>query len=175
MRPIVSYTRTAKFFHWIIAVAVIAMLTVGLSFSFMSDATASFWVPIHKSLGLTILILMILRLGWRIKHKPPMFPLSLPRWQRIAARTTHALLYICIICMVLIGWGVSSYGGHPVYFWGWFNVTWPVAKNKAVSSILAEAHEILGYVILGLILLHIAAAIKHHWINKDNVLKSMLP
>lgn len=153
----------------------LALLFLGY---FMGNFAAPFkWTLYmwHKSLGITVLVLMVLRLLWRWMHPVPEFPRLLPAWQKYAAFMMHYVLYLLLIIMPLSGWLMSSYGGHITRYFDWLNVTLPVTPHHVISEFYEEIHETLAVVIIAVLVIHIAAALKHHYINKDNVLKRMLP
>ncbi len=171
------YGSVSKFFHWIIALFVVIMLLVGLSFSFIDSKPAmSVLMKIHKSLGLTILLLMILRLIWRLFNVRPKLPSHLPYWQQRCAAWNHFLLYLTVILMTLSGWMMSTAGGHPTSFWWLFDINMPwVAKSKPLSHFAGDVHLWLAWIITALLVIHVLAAIQHHYIHKNNILKRILP
>lgn len=171
-----SYTRTAIGLHWLVALAIVASFGVGL---YMSDLPLSptklkiyAW---HKWAGVTIFLLACLRLAWRLTHRPPAPPPNTPAWQRIAAETTHRLLYVLIIIVPLSGWLMSSAKGFQTVYFGVLPLPDLLAKDKALGASLATLHETLNFIMAGLVLAHVAAALKHHWVDRNDVLKRMLP
>ncbi len=131
------------------------------------------WFNLHKSIGLTIALLIVLRLAWRIKHTPPALPAALPRWQARAAGINHFLLYAALLIQPLVGYLGSSFSGYPVkYFgisvpgWGW--------NSPPLKDFLSEVHLALAWLISALVLLHVAAAIAH-LVKRDGVFQRMLP
>ena len=170
------YGSVVKSFHWLIALLVIAMLIIGVSMGYIDNkALRSEVYAFHKSLGLTILGLMILRLFWRLGNPTPSLPSHLPAWQRFGARFSHVLLYLTIILMPISGICMSTAAGYPPKFFGLFTVAAPISKSKAISSFFADMHEVLAWIIVALLVVHILAALKHHFIHKDHVLRRMLP
>lgn len=178
-----QYGAVAKFLHWTIAAAVIAMLVIGWVMADMPNGTDKFvlfqW---HKSIGLTILVLSLFRLGWRLSHKAPPLPAAMPEWEKFAARATHILFYILIIGMPLSGWAIVSTSrlGIPTRFFGLFS--WPnlpilpgLADKEALNHLLGQGHGIAAYILAALAVLHAAAAHKHHWLDRDDVLTRMAP
>lgn len=170
-----EYGILTKILHWLLAVLIILMLLVGVA---MIYTTHSLWQKnlfmFHKSLGLTILVLMILRLLWRINNVAPGLPAHVRKWQRIVAHASHKLFYFLLILMPLDGWILSMSAGHPPSFFGLFMVPSFVPINKNVMRVAAIVHEALAWAILGLLIVHVLAAIKHHFIDKDDILKRML-
>jgi len=170
-----SYGSLTKTLHWLIAILIIAMLALGFLLESIPEHLRGFWVGLHKSVGLTLLLLMFIRLIWRFLNIQPLLPITVPAWEQLAARSVHVFLYLVLFAMPVTGLAMSSYGGHPVFFWGWFNAALPVAENKNLASTFFDAHSIIAWVIIALIVLHVAAALKHHFIEKNNVLRKMLP
>ncbi|MFD1950954.1 cytochrome b [Sphingomonas arantia] len=166
------YSSVAIAFHWTIAVLVIANLAIGL----LHDAlTGVQLMPIHKSIGITVLALSIARLMWRLAHPAPALPGDVPGWQRAVAHITHWALYALMILMPATGWWMVSAGArkYPLDWFGLFPVPFlPVTSGGDISN---EAHELLGWAMLALVVLHVAAALKHHFVDRDTVLVRMLP
>jgi cytochrome b561 len=176
----VRYTKTAVALHWLIALAIIGMLILGWSlddFAPENRGAAFMW---HKSIGLCILLLSLLRLIWRLTHRAPAYPNTMPRWQQGAAHAVHVLLYTLMIAMPLSGWAMSSAGGHPVSFFGFF--PWPdmpvlsgLDNHKAIAHALDQFHVTAAYVLAVLVGGHAAAALWHHFFQRDDVLLRMAP
>ena len=170
-----TYGSVAKFFHWLIAVLVFIMLAAGVSFNYLpKGAFFSALMFIHKSTGVTILGLIILRLLWRWMNPLPNLPLSMPLWQKYAARSVHFLFYLLLIAMPITGIVMTLAAGYGVPFWGIATIHWDsIPKYKPLSHLMADWHEYLAWTIVAFITLHTLAALKHHFIDKDNVLKRM--
>lgn len=128
----------------------------------------------HKSVGMTVLILAIARLLWRFRTGVPALPKTIPKWQMRASGATHWALYLALFAMPLTGWLMSSASAYSVSWFGLF--TWPdlIAPDKDLRGLFANMHDIAGKVLAAIALLHIAAALKHHWKDKDDVLKRMM-
>lgn len=183
-----DYTATAKALHWIIAVLVIALLGLGL---FMTRGTQSLQLKfelyqLHKSLGITVLALMILRVFWRLFVLPPAMPPHMPGRERAAAHGAHILLYTLLIAMPLSGWAMISAALPPFNFPTvlYKTVAWPhfpfieeltLERKKTVEPALKTMHSALGWALGALIVLHIAAALRHGLFLKDGVMSRMLP
>lgn len=190
------YSRVAIIIHWLIALLLAWNIWVGW---WMTDnlenpsAAASVFkaYQFHKSLGLTVLVLTLLRLIWRLTHRPPALPAHMPGWERLAARAGHAGLYLLMIALPLTGWLYVSAGWNadrgvpfpvPTIWFGFFE--WPhipglqtlpdPARGSAAGAAM-EAHELLVWIAIALVVLHVAAALKHHIIDRDDVLTRMLP
>ena len=170
------YDRVAMVLHW--TIAVLALFQIGLGW-WMLDLPKSppglraGWFNVHKSIGMTIGLLMLARLGWRLSHVAPALPASLPRWQARAARLSHGLLYAALIAQPLVGYLGSSFTRYPIkYFgvtlphWGW--------DAPALKQVCSNVHFALACLISVLIVLHVAAALKH-FLARDGVFQRMWP
>lgn len=168
------YSRGAIAFHWIIAVAIIGNLIVGLFHDWLPRAWGV--MPIHKAMGITILALSIARLAWRLAHTPPPLPLGMPRWEVVAAKSTHWLFYALMIALPVTGWMMSSTGTppRPLNWFGLFPIPY-LPISKAAGDFGHDAHTVLGYAMAALVVLHIAAALRHHLILRDSTLVRMAP
>jgi len=159
--------------HWIMAILIIALLILGLYMTTLPVGLQKLrlygW---HKELGVLALAFVIVRILWRISNITP--KLDLAKWEVIAARMTHFTFYLLMLALPLTGWMMSSAAGLPVSFFGLFVLPDLVSPNEALRIIFQETHEWLAYAMIALICLHVAAALKHHFINKDNILRRML-
>ena len=174
------YTRTAIALHWVLGIALIGLFGFGLYMTGLpfSPQRLKFY-NWHKWVGVTILALSVLRLLWRLTHRPPALPAAvenaMPRWQKLAHHGTHHLLYLLFFAVPLIGWAYSSAAGFPIVFLG----LWQLPDFVPVSKELAEAikpwHQYTAFAMAGLVVLHVAAALKHQIIDRDGLLKRMLP
>lgn len=172
--PLVSYTRTAVAFHWLIAALIVCSFTLGWV---MTDLAVS---PLklrmyswHKWVGITILGLAALRGIWRLAHPAPPF-LPMPGWQRISAHILHGALYVLMFALPLSGWTYSNAAGYPIVYLGLWPLPNLVAKDKALAQTLLQVHETLGWVLLGVLALHVLAALKHHFFDRDDTLRRMM-
>ena len=160
--------------HWIMAILIIALLILGLYMTSLPVGLQKLklygW---HKELGVLALALVMLRILWRMSNITP--ALLLPKWEVIAARMTHLTFYFLMISLPLTGWMMSSAAGLPVSFFGLFVLPDLVSPNENLRMILQVSHEWLGYAMIAFICLHVAAALKHHFINKDDILRRMFP
>ncbi|HEY2417669.1 MAG TPA: cytochrome b [Steroidobacteraceae bacterium] len=168
------YTRTAVVFHWLIALLITAGFSLG---AYMVDLHISprklRLYNYHKWIGITILGLVLLRSLWRLTHKPPPEE-PMPRWQAHAARFTHGLLYALMIVTPIFGWLYSSASGYSVVYLKLWQLPDLVHKNKDLAKVLVEIHGDLAWALLWVVVLHAAAAFKHHFIDHDATLKRML-
>jgi cytochrome b561 len=170
---LVKYNGIARTLHWLIAIGIIAALILGLNHDAWKTTP---WMPgVHKSLGLTVLALSLVRLGWRFTHTPPALPSSMPGWQAALAKATHWLFYIMMIGVPLSGWIFSSSGPYPLNWFGLFDIPkLAVEKGSMLAEATHEGHEIMGKLFIPLLALHILAAFYHHFRLKDGVLRRML-
>ena len=170
------YGAVAKGFHWAMAVLILGMLAMGL---YMADLPLGLqkltYYGWHKEWGVVVLIFALLRLGWKITQMSPTLPSSLGRLSVCAAKAGHALLYGMMLAMPISGWLMSSAAGFPVSVFGWFTLPVLMAPDDSARKILAEVHEYLAFGLMALIAGHILAALMHHYLYKDNVLRRMLP
>lgn len=177
------YNAVAKFFHWLIALAIIGMLALGWTMAddeLVKGPLRFSLFQWHKSIGITILLLSLLRLGWRLMNPPPAFPATMPSWERWAAHGTHFLFYALMIGLPLTGWLLVSASPYKTELFGL--VALPnlpfiadMPDKKAFGEIAEDCHGALASITLGLLLLHIAAAWKHHLFERDDVLLRMAP
>jgi len=169
------YTNPAIFFHWIIA-ALIAM-QIGLGWYMMSveDDPRSAWLfRLHISIGITATALVALRILWRLKHTPAALPESLPAWQVQASRHTHKLLYLLMVLMPFTGYLGASFSGEGVAFFGLQTPVW-ASKNDMLKELFFTIHSWTAWILVAAIVLHLLAAFKHLWIERDGVFHRMWP
>lgn len=171
-----GYTATAIALHWLIALGIFGTFSLGL---YMHDLPLSptklRLYSYHKWAGVTIFLLALLRLGWRASHPPPPLPDRLPQWQRVAAHATHHLLYLSIIAIPLTGWLMSSAKGFQTVWFGVLPLPDLLDKDKDLGDALALVHMSLNLGMAALVVVHVGAAVKHHVIDRDEVLARMLP
>lgn len=175
LSPTARYSAVSKALHWVIALLAFTQLAMGKLFEVEADEGDGLfgW---HTALGLLVLALMIVRLGWRLTHAVPGLPPGTPGWQQVAARGTHIAFYALLIALPLSGWLLTSVEGDPVSFFGWFGVPpLPVPGGEASEDLIEETHEVLGNVLLVLAGIHVLAGLKHHYIDRDDVLRRMMP
>lgn len=165
----------AKFFHWITALAILVNGAWGLLMTDMTPSMTKISVYAwHKSIGLTVLALFLLRLLWRAVDRRPKDEPG-PRWQQLAAHAVHGVLYLMIAALPLTGWWFNSLRGFPLQYFKLFNLPAIAAKNEDLAKVAHEAHELLFWALLLVLVAHVGAAIKHHVFDNDNVLRRMLP
>lgn len=171
-----SYGSMAKFFHWTSSILIICLLIVGAIMGDLSKTLKPTVYNVHKLIGLAVLVLVLLRLLWRFSNTSPTLSDEFPRWMRLAAYVSHRLLYLLIVIMPVSGWVMSSAAGpqyHPHLFGVSFGL--PIATSKAIASAAKEVHEIAAWCLFGLLLVHISAALYHHFVRQDGILQRMLP
>ena len=166
----------AQFLHWLIVVLIITQATLALmAYELPLGMKKLAMLARHKSIGITILGLAILRLAWRWTNPTPALPPTLKPYELQLARLTHALLYLLLFVLPLSGWMMSSARGFPVSWFGFFQLPDLVPKSKPLYEALILTHRVLACLLGALATLHAAAALKHHYMLKDDVLRRMLP
>ena len=172
----VRYTSTAIVMHWTVAVLIVVSVSIGLYMVELKlSPTKLKLYSWHKWVGISIFLLVVARLLWRALNPPPPLPATMPKWQHTAAHLSHWLLYALLICIPISGWLMSSAAGVPVVYFGVLPLPDLVEKNKEVFETLKSLHEALAFTMVGLVALHVAAAVKHHVVDRDDVLHRMLP
>lgn len=174
-----TYSRTAIALHWAIAALVLATIPLGWFGATYETEIAQSATNAHKSIGILILTLTLARVAWRLSHKPPALPETMAPALRWVAKITHVLFYTLLLVLPLSGWWMSSAvpdpGRHEFGF-GFFNVPFlPVPRGWPSAGPAHFIHTNLAWLMIGLVLLHIGAALKHQFIDKDNILARMLP
>ncbi|WP_430391320.1 cytochrome b [Dyella sp. 20L07] len=165
----------AKFFHWITALAILGNGVFGLLMDLASSPMQKInWLALHKSIGLTVLALLLLRLLWRAADRRPREDPA-PRWQQLAAHAVHGVLYLLIAALPLSGWWFNSVTGKPLQFFKLFNLPALSAANPDLRHLSHSIHENLFWFLVIVLVLHVGGALKHHLIDRDNTLLRMLP
>jgi cytochrome b561 len=170
------YSAVAQGFHWLIAALIVTQFTLGWVADDLPLGLHKLAVLArHKSFGMTVLMLAVLRLLWRIGHRPPELPAGMSKVERLLAKGTHIFFYVLLFVMPLTGWMMSSAKNYSVSWFGRF--TWPdlIGKNEQAFDLLRMTHRSLSWLLFAVATLHILAALKHHFWNKDDVLTRMLP
>lgn len=179
MTETASYTAVAKFLHWLIALIIIVQIPAGMIMHSLEFSDTKFTMyQLHKSFGLTVLALSLVRLGWRLTHKAPPLPPHMTTSERVLARITHVAFYVLIIGIPLTGWLMvsASTTGIPTKLFFVVPIPHlPVPVGEAGAEFWAGVHELLAKATIGLLVLHIGAALKHHLRDRDDVLLRMLP
>jgi cytochrome b561 len=173
--PPVNYTPTARLLHWLTAALVVTMIVVGIVMTNMGDGpTKDFLYHLHRSVGLVVLVVVLVRLVYRLTHPVPPLPADFPDILKLAARANHWAFYVLLIIQPLIGWIATSAYRAPIRFFWLFEVPpiWP--ENRALSEQLFAVHAVIGVTLAVLIAIHVAAALYHHFIRRDEVLLRMV-
>ena len=172
----IRYTPPARLLHWLMAALLIGLLALGF---YMSDLPLSpeklqlyAW---HKWAGVTAFLLALVRLAWRASHRPPALPAQMPPLERLAAHLGHWGLYALMLAIPLSGWLMSSAKGFQTVWFGVLPLPDLLAKDKALGNLLETVHVVLNYTLIAVLLGHVGAALKHHFIDRDDVLTRMLP
>ncbi len=174
------YDPIAMVLHWVLGLALIGMVAMGV---YMADLPFSpqrlklyNW---HKWAGVTILALSTLRLVWRLTHRPPLLPAAvtrnMPHWQHLAHQGTLYGMYALFFAVPLIGWAYSSAAGFPIVVFGVLPLPDLVHADKALAELIKPWHQISAFSMMGLVLLHVGAALKHQFVNRDGLITRMLP
>lgn len=170
------YNPAAVALHWLSALLIVAGATLGLSMVELPLGRQKLqWYAWHKWIGITVFLLTCIRLAWRLRHPAPVQLPGIPRWQRDAARIAHVALYALLLAIPLSGWLYSSAAGVQVVYLGLFPLPNVVPKDKALATALRLTHVALNFTLLVLVCVHSAAALWHHFVDRDAVLKRMLP
>lgn len=170
---ITAYALLAKLLHWTLAILLVGMVALGWYMTAIEDDPGSFWFfNLHKSIGLLIAALVLLRLVWRLGHRPADLPASVPPWQARASRATHRLLYAAMVAMPAFGIIGSLLSKNGIVFFG---ATLPrvFTANHDLAEIFYGAHSITAWLLVGLVALHVSAGLKHLLVNRDGVFQRM--
>lgn len=170
------YTGVAIGLHWLMAIVLIGLFALGL---YMHELPLSpeklklyAW---HKWAGVCVALLAVARMGWRLGHRPPPLPIGMMRIEKIIAHAGHHTLYLLMFAIPLSGWTMSSAKGFQTVLFGILPLPDLVGKDKALGDLLQTVHWGLNMLLAAVVLGHVAAAMKHHFIEKDGVLLRMLP
>lgn len=173
--PVHRYTTPAITLHWLLAVMIVGSFAFGLYMTSLPFSPARLkYYNWHKWAGIVILTLSAVRLLWRLTHRPPPEP-TMPAWQRGAAHAVHGALYLLFFAVPLVGWAYSSAAGFPIVVFGLLPLPDFVPVDKALAEALKPWHGWLAYTLAAVVVLHVAAALKHQWIDRDRLLARMWP
>lgn len=176
----IRYGTTAITLHWVLGLALVSLFLVGLymtSLPFSPQRLKLYnW---HKWAGVTLLSLSVLRLLWRLRRRTPALPVevqaAMPRWQQVAHHGTHHLMYALFLIVPLVGWAYSSAAGFPIVFLGMLPLPNFVPVDPGLAELIKPWHQITAYALAALVVLHVAAVLKHQLIDRDGLLWRMLP
>ncbi len=163
----------ARLLHWTMAALILAMLFIGAGMVSTASGRYPALLAWHRPIGIAILVLALVRLGFRLTHRPPPLPGDLPDWQKAAATASHWLLYALMIAMPLIGWAMQSTGGYPVQLTKTLVLPPILPYDIQLYGLLRRLHGLLAYAFFLLILGHLGAALSHALIRRDGVFQSM--
>ncbi|MBI3561330.1 MAG: cytochrome b [Gammaproteobacteria bacterium] len=170
------YTTTAISLHWLIALLIFAGWGLGFYMADLPLSPAKLrYFSWHKWIGVTVFLLAMIRVAWLATHAAPRLPNAISPWQARTARVSHSALYLLMFAIPVSGWLMSSAKGVQTIYFGILPIPNLIGKDKALGQILSDVHESLAYVLAALVVVHIAAALKHHFIEQDGVLKRMIP
>ena len=178
------YSSVAIVLHWAIAIAILLNLYLGLNYE-NAHGLAKFQVlQLHKSVGFTVLALSLLRLVWRLVNRPPSLPAEMKRWEKLAAEATHWGFYVIMLGLPLTGWVIVSasptniptllYKTVPFPHLGFIHAL-PMASRRAIEDKVGDVHVVMAFLTMAMIVLHVGAALKHQFWNRDGVLYRMAP
>lgn len=172
------YSAVAIALHWIIAIMIVLNFVGAFEAEDLPSAEKAYAMAGHKAMGITILVLSVLRLVWRLAKRSPPLIETLKTWEAAVAKVTHLLFYFLMIAVPLAGWGLHSAasGGKPLTWFGQFDIpALPVGAGKPIVGVFQDLHEMLAFLMLGLAVLHVAAALKHQFIDRDGTLRRIVP
>ena len=165
-----------KLLHWLIALLIVSMAVIGLSMGSMANGPDKIAIyALHKSLGITLLALVLVRIGWRLRSGSPAPLPGIPRLQHLLAQLIHGLLYLLLLALPLSGWVMNSASGFPLQWFGLFNLPALAGRDEALHALATSTHEWLFWGLAVLVLAHAGAAIFHHLFQGDATLVRMLP
>ena len=179
-----KYASTAVVLHWLIALCILCNVILGIGANYAPDAFVRPMINLHKSIGITVLGLVLARIAWRLSHRPPPLPAGYPRLERFTAHGVHALLYLLILAIPITGWihdsAFAQAAQHPLILFGiipWFRLGFIThldpATKEHMHSLFGAIHTYLGYVLYGVFALHLLGALKHQFIDKEPEIQRM--
>jgi len=171
-----SWGTVAKALHWLMALLLLGQLALGfIAIEWPLSPTKIHLFIWHKSLGLSLLVLVIVRLVWRWSNPVPRLPPTTAKWQRQASRISHLLLYVCLMALPASGWIINSASNIPLRVFWLFRLPAITAPDKALAQVMKSVHAGLVAALMLLLVIHIGAALHHHFVRHDQVLRRMLP
>lgn len=174
--PVNRYDGVAMSLHWLVALLIFAAFPLGVYMHDLPLSPAKLqYFSYHKWIGISILSLVVVRAVWRFTHTPPPLPASTPRWEVVVSHLTHLALYGLLLTIPLSGWLMSSAKGFQTVWFGVLPLPDLVGKDKALGELLTTVHQVLNLTLFLLVGMHIAAVIKHKFIDRDQILERMLP
>lgn len=168
------YSSPAIVLHWLVALLIFAAFPLGVYMHELPLSPRKLELySYHKWIGITVLMLVAVRLSWRLTHTPPPLPSSVAAWQRRASGLIHGLLYVLMVAIPLSGWLMSSAKGFQTVWFGVLPLPDLVSKDRELGELLTEVHKILNFALLASVILHVAAALQHHFIERQPFLQRM--
>jgi cytochrome b561 len=171
---VLAYDRVAIALHWVMAALIVVVGTLGLLHDSWPRHSQAFWINLHALIGLSVWVLIIVRLGWRLSHAPPAYPPELGLLTRRLAYTAHVLLYVLVLVTPIIGIVTFIWHGRAFDF-GLFKVDFGVRANRAIFHPTEDVHGYLAYVLFAIIGLHVLTALWHQFVRRDRLLQRMWP
>jgi cytochrome b561 len=173
------YGLVSRLLHWLMALLILAMIGIGAYMADLDkeDPLRTQLYTLHKEIGVTILVLAVLRILWILMSRPPVLPAALQRWEVILAKSTVGLLYLLMLATPMAGYLMTNTAGQPISYFGLFDLPALLGENHDLHETLEEVHEFLAFTILALVGLHALGALKHRFVDKDpgaDVLRRML-
>jgi cytochrome b561 len=174
---IARYDPVARAVHWLVAGLAVIVVALGWTIPEAPRGTDSreLLLLLHRSVGLSILALMLFRVGWRLTHPAPPLPAAFPRSEALAAHAAHALLYVLFLVMPLSGYLNAAAAGHSVSFFGLFAIPPLVPEDPRLAQVAVAVHLVAQFLIYGLVAIHVAAALMHRFVRRNRILDRMLP
>jgi cytochrome b561 len=169
------FTPIQRLLHWLMAICILTMLFVGVGMVSTIKPKYLTLVSIHKPLGIAILALALIRLAVRLRYGAPLLPADLPKPMKLAAYLSHYALYVLMIGMPLLGWGMLSAAAYPVVLIGGIHLPAILPQSDRLHTLLWDAHFYLAFLFFAVILLHVAAALFHALVRRDGVFDAMAP
>jgi len=167
------YGAISKILHWLLFILLAGLVVSGLAAEELGEHLEKVVMGLHIAVGTTVLLLVLIRLVWRVTNSVPALPATAQRWENLLARLTHFALYVLMLAQPLTGVLMMQFEGHSIDVFGLFSIPPLVAKNKSTGHLFEEMHEVLWIFLALLVALHVAAALYHHFIRKDDVLRRM--
>lgn len=171
-----GYPATSKWLHWLVAACILLTVPVAIAMGRVPQGpTQDSLYDLHKALGVLIFILVVLRLANRLIRGAPMPAPGIERWQKAASSATHGSIYVLLVAMPIVGYLANSAYGAPTPFFGLFTIPPIIGKNEPLSDALFAGHRWAGFLLIALVAMHVCAALFHHFVRGDTVLRRMLP
>jgi len=168
-----SYGSVAKFLHWLVFILILTLILVGFFWQDTGDSKYTV-INIHKLIGLFTMLIVLVRIAWAINNTKPGYPM-MARWEKIVLHATHGLIYLLLLAMPISGWVMATAAGYSPRLLGLAFPMPGIPQDMALAGLANKAHFYFAWALIALVSLHILAALKHHFINRDNVLKRMMP